>query len=130
MSRFPSAVRDLAEPLSSPAAERARIAIRSGAMTFVVDPNEVERLESAGAYVRIHERLRSFLVRGSLSTVMERLGMSRFARVHRSTAVAITAIVELRRSRSGELRVVLASGTTVTSTRMTREELERLAELG
>lgn len=105
-----------------------RVALRSGMTTYVVDPWDIERLESTAAYVRVHQGTRDFLVRGSLQSVIEHLAPVPFVRVHRSTAVAAHAIVELRRSRSGKLQVVVAGGAVVTVSRVSRDELERLIE--
>lgn len=130
MSRFTAAIAPAAEVLDvpSPPQERRRIALRSGLTTYVVDPAAIVQLESTAAYVRVFEASRTFLVRGSLQAVMDRLAPASFVRVHRSAAVALHAIVELRRARTGKLQVVLANGAVVPASRVTREELERLVE--
>lgn len=128
MRRFPAFVPTLTTAQGAAPIPRPRLAMRSGAVTFLVEVARVERLESAGAYVRVHERGRSFLVRGSLSAVMERLAAQKFVRVHRSVAVAVSSIVEIRRVKSGDLRVVLSSGAVVAAPRVSREELERAVE--
>lgn len=60
----------------------------------------IQRIEAERDYVRIYDSDRSYLLRSTLSEILERLGGA-FFRIHRSTAVRTDAIKGIRHVSSG-----------------------------
>lgn len=100
-------IRDIEPPGGS---YRDRIVYREGGASFVVDIADVNWIEAASYYARIHvsrdiRGSRSFLVRESLTSLVPQLDPRDFVRVHRSAIVRIEQIAEVE-----ERIVVLKSG--------------------
>jgi DNA-binding LytR/AlgR family response regulator len=96
----------------------------AGRTTFV-NRSEVRYVEAQGDYARLHTDTGSHLVRIPLSALEERWQSSGFARIHRSTLVALDRVDEVRIEAG---RVALRLGTTwlQVSRRHTRELRDRL----
>ncbi|HYO77175.1 MAG TPA: response regulator, partial [Thermoanaerobaculia bacterium] len=73
-----------------------RFAVRSRARLLVVAAGEIESVEGAGNYVRLHTGDAAHLLRDRLSAVETKLDPALFVRVHRSTIVNVSRIVEMR----------------------------------
>ncbi len=103
-----------------------RFAVQADERIFFVRTDEVEWIEAAGNYVRIHTATGSHMVRGTMQAVEAQLDPSRFLRVHRSAIVAVDRISEVQPWFRGEFKVVLAGGATLTVTRTYRDGLQDL----
>lgn len=78
---------------------------------FVRVPIErIEWIEAEGDYVRLHAEHGGGLMRGTLTSLADRLDPGTFVRVHRSAICRMQAITGLRRKTTGALAVQLASG--------------------
>lgn len=66
-------------------------------------------VEAEGEYVRLHSRDQSFLLRGSISALADRLADHGFIRIHRSTIINELRISSIRGSRAG-VSVILTNG--------------------
>jgi two-component system LytT family response regulator len=85
---------------------------------------DIDWIESAGNYVRIHSASgAAFIVRITMVELERSLDPEQFARIHRSSIVNLDRITELRPATSGDFHVLLASGTSV---RMSRHYRDRL----
>lgn len=104
-----------------------RLVIRSRGRITIVRPGEVEWVEAAGNYVRLHVAEGSHLMRETMERMTERLG-GEFIRVSRSAIVRIDGIRELKRLSHGEYTIVLRDGTKVKSSRTYAGGLEKLLE--
>lgn len=102
-----------------------RIAVRSGTRTVLVDPADIEWVEAADNYVRLHAGRQHHLLRGSLATAAARLDESRFVRIHRSAIVNLAHVTELRSRPSGDGVVRLRSGTELPLSRRYRDAFEK-----
>jgi len=100
------------------------ILVRSAARTVFLDMNELNWVEAEGNYIRLHTDDRTYLMRDSMTSFMERLASDRFIRVHRSAIVRQSFIREIRRTRGGGHLLVLRDGTRVAMSRSGRERLE------
>ncbi|HSF20229.1 MAG TPA: LytTR family DNA-binding domain-containing protein [Vicinamibacteria bacterium] len=106
-----------------------RVVIRKPGRILFLDVAAIEWIEAAGVYVTVHEGGREHLLRESLGALETKLDPSRFARIHRSTLVALDRVKELRIDDAGGHRVVLRDGSTLRLSRRHREGLEdRLSE--
>jgi two-component system LytT family response regulator len=95
----------------------------SGRIVFVM-AEEIDWIEAAGNYVRLHVGSASHLVRETMAKVEARLDPDRFARVHRSAIVNVERIRELEPMFRGECAAILRNGSRVAVSRGYRVPLE------
>lgn len=121
------------EPSAGPSPARApadgddrrdRIMIKSSGRIQFVATDEIDWVEAAGDYVRLHTGERSHLLRETMKGLEERLDGTRFVRVHRSTIVKLDFVREVRSTESGHYDVVLEDGTRRSLSRSGRQRLE------
>jgi two-component system LytT family response regulator len=128
-ARLDAIVRLLDErPAQAPTAYLERFVASLAGRLRVIPIEDVEWIEAADNYARVHTTTGSALVRATMKSLDSRLDPRRFVRVHRSVIVSIAAVRELRPLDSGDYQVVLASGRTVTMSRTFRDEV--LGRLG
>jgi len=113
------------EQHTQPAEPATRLVLTSGARTVVLAVDEVDWIESAANYVRVHSASGEYLARETLASLTERLPSERFQRIHRSTLVALDRVRELVPDAGGELAAVLRDGTRLRCSRSYRAELEQ-----
>ncbi len=100
-----------------------RIPVRSVNRIVIVPVANVIRLEAEDNYVRIWAD-RPYLHKQTLSGLMQTLDPAEFLRVHRSHAVNIRLVRELRPLLHGEYVIGLADGTELTSGRSYRSRIQ------
>jgi two-component system, LytTR family, response regulator len=105
-----------------------RLVIKGGGRIVFLNVSEIDWIEAADNYVRLHTGRESHLMRETLSNLEKRLDPIRFARVHRSTIVNVQRIKELHPLFRGEYEIVLKDGTRVSSGRNYRDRLQELVE--
>ncbi|MBX5447166.1 MAG: response regulator transcription factor [Acidothermus cellulolyticus] len=94
--------------------------------TVLIDRSEVEWVEAAGDYVRVHTHDgHSYLVRVPLAVLAERWEPHGFARIHRSHLVALRAVREIA-TRDGQTSVLVGGHHLPVSRRHLRDFRERL----
>ncbi len=87
---------------------------------------EVERLEAAQNYVRVHTGGAVFLLRTTLQTLAERLECQGFVRVHRSNVINVAKIECIYPCSHGDFEVELSDGSRVPLSRRYRPQLEAI----
>jgi len=102
-----------------------RIMVRERDRIRFVPVDDIDWLEGAGNYVRIHAAGDSHLVRATLTGLAERLDPARFVRIHRSTVVNLDRIREVQPWAGGDYVAILHDGETLKVSRGYREELLR-----
>ena len=90
-----------------------RVAIHDGDKTLLVNVDEIDWLEAAGNYVRVHAARRTIVTRGTLQGLAAQLADPRFLRVHRSAIVNSDAIVQIETAGKGLYVLGLRDGTKV-----------------
>jgi two-component system LytT family response regulator len=106
-----------------------RLVVKSGGRVFFLRTDEIDWIEAAGNYVRLHLGEDSHLFRETMNHMETRLDTRRFARIHRSRIVNVERIRELQPWFNGEYVVILRNGTRLTLSRNYRERLqEQLAK--
>lgn len=103
-----------------------RLVIKSGGKVFFLKTDEVDWIEAAGNYVRLHAGGESHLLRETMSGIQKKLNPNQFIRIHRSTFVNIEQIKELQPWFHGEYVVILKEGTQLTMSRSYRNNLTDL----
>jgi two-component system LytT family response regulator len=130
-ARDPRYPLDVGGPGSLPAPPKAltRIAVKSVNRIVIVPVNDIIRIEAEDNYVRLWAD-RPYLHKETLTGLIARLDPSVFLRVHRSHAVNISAVRELRPLLHGEYLIVLGNGTEITSGRSYRNAIQDAFGLG
>jgi two-component system LytT family response regulator len=125
---------DQADQLTAAARERQSVNERSGflerlvlksngSVTFL-NVADVDWVEAAGVYVYLHVGSKTHLYRSSVTQLLQRLDPRQFVRIHRSAAVNVARIRELRTRSHGDFTVVLKSGSELAMSRGYRANLE------
>jgi len=117
----------LLETLAAPRRAIQRLAVRSAGKTSFVDLADVDWMEAAENYVRLHAGKASHLVLVPLSILEKSLDPETFVRIHRSIIVNAGRIRELEPVAHGEYVVTLPGGVRVRSGRSYHETLKALA---
>jgi two-component system LytT family response regulator len=132
LQRLPRAAAPVATLLGAPAAaapeppSAGRMMIKTAGRHVFLELDDVEWIEAAANYVRLHTGNASYTLRDTIGRLAQRLDAGRFLRIHRSTIVNLAKIRELQPCDSGEFIAVLASGKSVSCSRSYRSELQRL----
>jgi two-component system LytT family response regulator len=103
-----------------------RIPVKAHGRVMIVNVAEINWVEAEGDYVSVHVGGKSWLLRETIAAAEERLALSGFVRIHRSTLVNIYRVRELLPLSKGEYTVVLLDGTQLKLSRNYRFALERL----
>ena len=106
-----------------------KIAIKTNGRILFVDPAEVTAVESQGNYVLLQRQAVSHLLRGSISTLAEKLGPHGFIRIHRSVLVNAACVQEIQPRNRGEYLLRIRGGKEYTVTPTYRENLRAIAHL-
>ncbi len=101
-----------------------RFVVKSGGRVFFVRNDEIDWIEAAGNYVKLHVGTDSHLFRETMNAVEARLDPDLFFRIHRSHIVNIERVRELQPWFNGEYVVFLKNGTRLTLSRGYREKLQ------
>jgi two-component system LytT family response regulator len=108
------------------AGDRGRMVIRSEGRIVFLRSEEVEWIEAAGNYIRLHAGQRIYNVREKLGDFETSLSKHKFIRIHRSLIVNLDAIAEIQSCGGGEFIVVLRNGKELPLGRTYRESLDTL----
>lgn len=106
--------------------EEDRLVASAGGRVALLRFEEIDRVEAAGNYLRIHCAGRVHLSRGTLAGFLERARGRGFVRVHRSTLVRAACIASLTAVGSGDLELELRDGTHVRASRRYRAALDEV----
>jgi two-component system LytT family response regulator len=117
-------VRLLESRQTSPAGRAIRrFTVRDRDRYLLIKDDEIDWVESAANYVKLHARGRAFMLRMTMTEMERTLDAARFARIHRSTIVNIDRIKEITPEWHGDFDVVLQSGQTLRLSRSYRDRL-------
>lgn len=101
-----------------------RLVIKSAGRVIFLNVDEIDWIEAAANYIRIHAGKECHLMREAIGRMAERLDSSRFVRVHRSVVANVSKIRELQACNSGEYILVLRNGKQLPCSRGYRSALE------
>jgi two-component system LytT family response regulator len=103
-----------------------RLLVRDGERMVLIPFAEIDWLEAADNYVRIHRGAEAILHRRTVDAMEELLGATDFVRIRRSIIVRVDRIRELEPLFRGEYVVTLAGGARLRSSRRYRDRIEAL----
>jgi two-component system LytT family response regulator len=115
---------ELMQDLKPPTNRLERFVIKAGGRVFFVRADEIDWIEAAGNYVKLHVASEAHLFRETMNALEARLDPDVFFRIHRSHIVNIERIKELQPWFNGEYVVFLRNGTRLTLSRGYREKLQ------
>jgi two-component system LytT family response regulator len=101
-----------------------RLVVKSGGRLFFLRTDEIDWVEAAGNYVRLHVGNTSHLLRETMTAMEARLDPEKFVRIHRCRIVNVGRIQEMQPWLNGEYAVVLRTGARLTLSRGYREKLQ------
>ena len=116
------ALRDTARPRSP------RIAIKTKGKILFIDPFEIVCVHAEGNYVSLRKESGSYLLRESISNMVEKLSPYGFIRIHRSTLVNGAMVEEITSCATGAYRVRMKDGQGYSVARSYRSNLKSLAD--
>jgi len=107
----------------------ARIAIRAKGRILFIAAADVIAVEAKGNYILLLHTSSSHMLRGSISTMEEKLNLHGFVRIHRSVLVNAALVEEIYLSATGEYVLRVRGGREFTTTRTYKKNLRLLAHL-
>lgn len=120
--RMPSdAWRGALEEIRARTGRVQRLLVKDDGRITVVPVAEIDWIEAADNYVKLHTGARTWMVRESMRDIERQLEGSGFARVHRSAIVNLARVRELQPLFGGEYVVLLTSGDKLTLSRGYRD---------
>jgi two-component system, LytTR family, response regulator len=105
-----------------------RLVVKSGGRVFFLRLEDLDWIEAADYYVKLHVAGKTHLLRETMSALENRLDPRRFFRVHRSAIVNLDRIRELQPYFRGEHVLILQDGTKLKLSRSRREKLEAILQ--
>jgi len=103
-----------------------RLVVKSAGRVFFVRIEEIDWIEAAGNYLRLHCGCETHLLRETMNSLETRLDTEKFLRIHRSTMVNIERIKEMQPWFHGDYVVILQDGTQLPLSRSYRQKLHEL----
>jgi two-component system LytT family response regulator len=108
----------------------SRLMIKSASRVFFLKADEIDWIEAADYYVKLHVGRRSHLLRETMGELEAKLDPEKFLRIHRSAIVNLDRIKEMHPHFHGDYVVVLEDGTQLKLSRSRREQLQQMLKIG
>ncbi len=100
-----------------------QLTVRHQGRIVLVPVTDIDWVDAEDNYARLNVRGTRLLMRETMRSLELRLAPARFVRIHRSTIVNLTRVLELRPRFHGEYQVILRDGTRLTLSRGYRDAL-------
>ena len=98
-----------------------RLLVKSDGRVMVLQVEDVDWIEAADNYARVHTARGRYLVREPIKSLERKLNPRNFARVHRSAIVNLARVRELQPMFGGEYVIILSTGAKLTLSRSYRD---------
>lgn len=106
----------------------SRLSIKSAGRVYFIKTHEINWIEAADYYVKLHVGGKAHLLRRTMSQMEQQLDPERFLRIHRSTIVNLEQVRELRSGGPGDYRVRLGDGTELRLSRGRKDRLNAMLD--
>jgi two-component system LytT family response regulator len=113
---------------ADPPRRLTRIVVKEGDRILFIKVADVDWIEAADYYAKIHVGTSTYLIRETLNNLEEQLDPERFVRIHRSTIVNLDRVQEMQPWFHGAFVVLLVDGTELRLSRSRREHLQTLLQ--
>ncbi len=107
-----------------PASEQAQ-PLKLGTRIVFVNPRDRQCIEASGYYIELHAEGKKYLLRESLTGMLEKLDPERFVRIHRSVAIHLDFLEEINSIGLGDLEVRMKDGRTFRVSKSCKDDLYR-----
>jgi two-component system LytT family response regulator len=107
-----------------------RFVVKLDARIFAVPTDQVDWIESAANYVRLHVGQNTYLVRATMTTVQASLDPRQFFRIHRNAIVNLARVQEYQMPARGSMSVLLKDGSRVPLSRGYQSAVRKLLQDG
>ncbi|MGK7370092.1 MAG: LytR/AlgR family response regulator transcription factor, partial [Candidatus Halalkalibacterium sp. M3_1C_030] len=85
----------------------SRILVKSSGRYFFLKTADIDWIESAGNYVKIHSGGNHYLIRETMINMEKKLNPDTFFRIHRSTIINVEKVKELEQWFHGDYQVIM-----------------------
>ncbi len=126
----PDRSRSVADVLDEPTTTNtmSRIMIKSGGKVSLLKVSDIDWIEAAGNYLRLHVGDKVHMIRETMGSMEKKLHADQFMRIHRSTIVNIDRIKEMQPWFHGEYEVHLHNGKRLSMSRGYKDKLNGLVK--
>ena len=114
---------DALRELRATTSYKDRLLVKVRDRAFFVSVPDIDWIEAAGNYVRIHAGKSKYLLRETMTNLERLLDPSKLQRIHRSTIINLDRVVELRAWTRGDYQVLLKNGTKLLLSRTYRDRV-------
>jgi two-component system, LytTR family, response regulator len=122
--------RDAQQSKARPPGYLSRLMVKSASRVFFLKVDEIDWIEAADYYVKLHVGRKSHLLRETMSDMEAKLDPQKFLRIHRSAIVNLDRVKEMHAHFNGEYLVILQDGTELKLSRSRREQLQQMLDIG
>jgi two-component system LytT family response regulator len=98
-----------------------RFLVRSGDHYVLLKSGAIQWIEAENNHVRLHGDTHSYLLRRSMSRILESLNPRQFRRIHRSAIVNLDFVREIQPWLGGDMLILMRDGTELTLSRTYRD---------
>ncbi len=119
-------IKALLDSMKETPAKLERLIVKTNGRIIFLRLEEIDWMEAAGNYIKLHVGNESHLVRETMNNLEQQLHPQQFIRIHRSTIINIEKIKELQPYFNGEYKVVLKNNTQVILSRGFRENFTKI----
>lgn len=88
-----------------------RLLVKKQDSHLVIRTEEIEWIEAADKYVRLHTKKATYTSRQSMKELETKLDSNEFMRIHRSVIVNVSEVIEIQPHFHGEFRIIISNGT-------------------
>ncbi len=103
-----------------------RIIVKTKGRIFFLKTSEIEWIEAAGNYVKLHTATEDHLIRMTMKSIEEKLDPADFVRIHKSAIVRFDQIKHIQPWFNGDYHVTLMNDEKLTLSRSYRKNFEDL----
>jgi two-component system LytT family response regulator len=102
-----------------------RISVKKGDKIFFIETDEIDYIETAGNYLKIHYNGKSQMIRETLTNMISQLDPEQFFRIHRTTVVQLKKVQEFQSHYHGDYIVLLKNGAKLSMSRNFKDILAK-----
>ena len=119
-------IKSLLDSMNQSPASLERLIVKTNGRIIFLRIDEIDWMEAAGNYVKLHVGGETHLIRETMNNLEEQLNPQKFIRIHRGTIINIEKIKELQPYFNGEYKVVLQNNIQVILSRGYRENFTKV----
>ncbi len=122
-TRFDQQILDALRELQIARSYKERLLVKVRDRVFFLAVADVDWIEAAGNYVRIHTGKSKYLLRETMTNLEHVLDPAKLTRIHRSTIINLERVVEMRPWTRGDYQVILQNGEELLLSRTYRDRV-------